>query len=211
MRPKHEPIAEGNELSDTRLSVVIPTYYRGRGIDKTLTALLRSDVGGLAPVEIIIVDDGSPVPVKPVVDRFSPSPSFSIRLVSQANAGPAAARNHGFFEASGEIVLFMDDDILSGPDLLKAHCEAHRLQPGTVIHGPCVFAEDNGSARLRRYLNALSPDPDDAIEFVRLRMVASGHLSVEKKMFDDGMGVYRTDLKTPAAEEFELSQRLEDR
>ena len=48
-----------------------------------------------------------------VVERYS-----GVRLITQANAGPAAARNRGVLEAQGTIILFTDDDCVPMPDWL---------------------------------------------------------------------------------------------
>jgi len=50
-----------------------------------------------------------------VVERYS-----AVRLITQANAGPAAARNHGAIEAQGTIILFTDDDCVPMPEWLNA-------------------------------------------------------------------------------------------
>jgi len=50
-----------------------------------------------------------------VVERYS-----GVRLITQANAGPAAARNHGAIEAQGTIILFTDDDCVPMPEWLNA-------------------------------------------------------------------------------------------
>ncbi len=50
-----------------------------------------------------------------VVERYS-----GVRLISQPNAGPAAARNHGALEAQGTILLFTDDDCVPMPEWLNA-------------------------------------------------------------------------------------------
>jgi GT2 family glycosyltransferase len=68
--------------------------------------------------EILVVNDGSTDNTEEVVERYS-----GVRLVTQANAGPAAARNRGALEARGTIILFTDDDCVPMPDWLDAMIE----------------------------------------------------------------------------------------
>jgi GT2 family glycosyltransferase len=93
-------------------SVIIPTYNGASRIAACLEALLGQHAQ--ASFEIIVVDDGSADDTPAVVQRFAPR----VRLIRQANAGPAAARNHGVREASGDVVLFIDDDCIAQPDWL---------------------------------------------------------------------------------------------
>ena len=85
------------------VSVIVPTYNRVDRIGYCLHALRRQDCR--SPFEIIVVDDGSTDDTVQFVSQFS-----GIQVISQENAGPAAARNRGVQAASGEIVLFTDDD-----------------------------------------------------------------------------------------------------
>ena len=69
-------------------------------------------------------------------------PALHFKCVRQENAGPAAARNLGFATSHGDIVIFIDDDILVPSDLVRLHVEAHVLNPGSVIFGGCVPPPD---------------------------------------------------------------------
>ncbi len=195
------------------ISVVVPTYNRCAHLARTLESLLLSDPAGFEEIEIIVVDDGSPEPVAPVVEARVACSPFSLRCLRQPNAGPAAARNTGFRASRGEIVLFVDDDILCPANLVRLHVEAHRRIPGSVIFGRCPYAEPEPMTPFFRYFDSLGHDlgKDATEEFLRVTVVASGQISVERTMFDPNQAVYRDDLATPAAEEFELGLRLHDR
>jgi len=157
-------------------------------------------------VEIIVVDDGSRLPAEGILSTLVAPPPFSLRVLRQENAGPAAARNAGFRTAQGEIVLFLDDDILVPADLVARHLEAHQQWPNAVVCGVCRYSAEPDSP-LRRYINALGAPPAQT-GYLKVDHVASNQLSVERRGFTAAGGLYREDLRTPAAEEFELSYRL---
>jgi len=94
-------------------SIIIPTFNGASRIGHCLDALVKQTAG--RDVEILVVDDGSTDNTANVVGRYS-----AVRLITQANAGPAAARNRGALESQGEILLFTDDDCVPTPDWLEA-------------------------------------------------------------------------------------------
>ena len=192
----------------SNVSVVVPTYNRGEALGPVLDRLLASDRYGLGEIEIVVVDDGSPAPAAPVVRSREAPPGFMLKCVRQENAGPAAARNRGFAAAHGDIVLFIDDDILVPPELIRLHVQAHQLHPGAVIFGACVLSTGLGGPVVR-LLESLYGSRLEGPRFERVSIVASGQLSVERRSFPDA--VYASQLRTPAAEEFELSARLRQR
>jgi cellulose synthase/poly-beta-1,6-N-acetylglucosamine synthase-like glycosyltransferase len=97
------------ERPPVRVSIVIPTFNGARRIGRTLEAIQRQTFKGR--VEVIVVDDGSRDETAAVVSAFQ-----GTKLLSQPNRGPAAARNNGARAASGEILLFTDDDCVPQPD-----------------------------------------------------------------------------------------------
>lgn len=87
-----------------QISVIVPAFNAESTIDRCLRALARQTVPQES-YEIIVVDDGS---LDETCARVQANDG--VRLLTQAHAGPAAARNLGVQHARGEIVLFTDSD-----------------------------------------------------------------------------------------------------
>ena len=114
--------------SNPLVSVVIPAYNAERYLGEAIESVLGQTY---APVETIVVDDGSGD------DTAAVARSYEVELIVQQNAGPAAARNRGFAACRGAIVAFHDADDLMTPDKLS-------VQVGELLADPaigCVLAE----------------------------------------------------------------------
>jgi glycosyltransferase involved in cell wall biosynthesis len=100
-------------MKDTPLvSVVIPTYNRGSVICRTIDNVLSQTYPS---IELIIVDDGSTDDTQLRLRAYGDR----IRVISQPNSGPAAARNRGIEAARGEFVALQDSDDLWVPTKLE--------------------------------------------------------------------------------------------
>ena len=88
-------------------SVIIPAYGRPQLLAKCLDALAAQQYAR-DRFEIIVVDDGSPGSLEPVVEAFQNK--ITIVYHWQPNRGPAAARNAGAARAQGQYLAFTDDD-----------------------------------------------------------------------------------------------------
>ena len=113
-------------MSIPMVSVVVPMYnaapYTG--------AALESILGQTWPaLEIIIVDDGSTDDSAAIAARYA---GGRLRLVQQANAGAASARNHGMSLAQGYYIQFFDADDRMTPDKIARQVEALTATPGKV-------------------------------------------------------------------------------
>jgi len=107
-----------------RLSVLVPTFDRPGLLRSCLASLADQDA---APdeFEIVVVDDGSGPAVAREVDRARERATNLVGVRLPENSGPATARNRAVAESSGRVVLFVDDDVVATPSLVRRHLEHH--------------------------------------------------------------------------------------
>ena len=106
------------------ISVVIPTYNRWPILEKCLVALEHQTPSGeIEGYEVVLVDDGStdgtPDRLRQEADRFP-----HVRLFEQAHGGPAEGRNRGVDQARGDVIVFIDSDLVVMPGFLASHARA---------------------------------------------------------------------------------------
>jgi GT2 family glycosyltransferase len=124
--PSPSPAKTEAKLTTWVASIIIPTYNRPERLRNCLSAIVASDYPA-HDFEVIVVDDGSHLPIEPVILGFQDR--LNLTIIRQANAGPATARNTGIAAATGEFVVFTDDDCVPKPDwlrLLVQHLQENR-------------------------------------------------------------------------------------
>ncbi|WP_259644997.1 glycosyltransferase family A protein [Pseudomonas cichorii] len=135
-------------MPEPLISVVIPAYNYAlllpRAIDSVL-AQLADDV------ELVIVNDGSTDDTRRVLDDYQARHETGMTVVHQANAGAAAARNHGVRLARGRYALMLDADDELLPDALALLRQAVTDNPeaGLVLGGQ-VSVYPDGRERVRQ-------------------------------------------------------------
>lgn len=95
-----------------QVAVIIPTYNRADAVCRAIESVL---VQTYPRVEIIVVDDGSTDDTRSRLRQFG----GKIRVIWKQNSGPAAARNTGVRESTGEVIAFLDSDDLYLPTKLE--------------------------------------------------------------------------------------------
>jgi succinoglycan biosynthesis protein ExoW len=106
----------------TKVAVVIPYFQRRSGIlRRALSSVLRQRLLPGAEVNVIVVDDGSPVPAGPEADGLSFASPFHLTIIEEQNGGVASARNTALnsIDASTTYVAFLDSDDIWGEDHLR--------------------------------------------------------------------------------------------
>ena len=123
-----------------QLSVVIPVRGRSRPLRDCLAALGRQP--GAPPFEVIVVDDGSPHALDAATLRHQfGDPRAALRLVRQPPSGTSAARNRGIQEAQGQLLVFIDSDVLPREDFLRALAASAALYPDAVAFQAALGGE----------------------------------------------------------------------
>jgi GT2 family glycosyltransferase/peptidoglycan/xylan/chitin deacetylase (PgdA/CDA1 family) len=96
-----------------RFSIVIPTYQRREIVTRSVAALNDQT---FRDFEVVIVDDGSSDGTAEALRALEVN--FPLTVISRPNEGASVARNVGAAAASGEYLVFLDDDMEADPEML---------------------------------------------------------------------------------------------
>lgn len=136
-----------------RVSVVIPTYNRRDRLKRVLAAL-EQQCYALDRFEVVVVSDGSTDGTHTYLEELTTP--LDLQVVVQPNRGVAAARNQGVAQAQGEMILFLDDDVVPAPTLITEHMQIHAGQEhNVVVLGPMLSPPDFAMSPWVRYEQAM--------------------------------------------------------
>ena len=120
-------------------SVVVPTYNR-LGRLRHVIAALEQQAYPSDSYEVIVISDGSTDGTDGYLETLRST--MRLRWFTDANRGPAAARNAGIQKAVGEFIVFIDDDVVPEPQLLEEHARSHQeAGRDVVVLGPLLTPE----------------------------------------------------------------------
>jgi glycosyltransferase EpsJ len=156
-----------------QISVVTPVYNAEKFLDRCVLSVLQQTY---PRIELILVNDGSTDGSEEICRRYALEDG-RVKVISQPNKGPAAARNAGLRQAAGDFVFFLDaDDFISidALEILVAHYHQHH--PDLVMGNFSKLVNDNerirqnvifrvGEEPFRDPIKKLSPN--DILAYVR--------------------------------------------
>ncbi|MEX6689782.1 glycosyltransferase family A protein [Danxiaibacter flavus] len=119
-------------MSEVKVSVVVPTYKRAPLLSKCLQALINQDFDR-NDYEVIVVTDGEDEEACNLVQTFSLTNTFLHCISPKEKGGPAAARNIGWKNAQGELIVFTDDDCIPSSGFVSEYWAAYNLAAASVV------------------------------------------------------------------------------
>jgi glycosyltransferase involved in cell wall biosynthesis len=181
------------------VSVVIPAYNAADTIADTLESLLAQTHRGW---DAIVVDDGSRDATATVVEAFTKRDA-RIRMVRQANAGEAGARNTGIEAARHDWLLFLDSDDWIAPTFLERMTSVLAADPGLdAVHCAYVRVAADGTQVRDDY----EPPSGDMFAVWARRAAFPPLACVVRKVLVDSVG--RFDPTLQKSPDWDLWQRI---
>jgi GT2 family glycosyltransferase len=123
-------MVRGRQIS---ASVIIPSHNRSALLRRVLDALCVQEFPP-GQFEVIVVADGCRDDTMTMLSSYGAP--FSLVSLTAEGVGPAQARNIGAAQAAGPLLVFLDDDVVPERQFLRAHSNAHSLNPGSAVIGP---------------------------------------------------------------------------
>ncbi|QMU27567.1 glycosyltransferase family 2 protein [Adhaeribacter radiodurans] len=190
-----------------KTSIIIPTY---NGANKILNALKSLEKLTRKPDEVIVVVDGSTDGTAEII-RSSDLSLLGFRMIEQANSGRATVRNRGATEAKGDLLVFMDDDIIVPEKWLSAHLEHHiskknsllvgKLEsPKTELAGEFILFENWQNKKWNKDLTHTSEEE----VLLKTPYISANNFSISKDLF---FKLGQFDYRLNDAEDYDLAVR----
>lgn len=187
-------------------SLIIPTYNRPLRLKKCLSSLTNLDYP-LDKLEVVIIDDGSPQLLQPIIDEFRQQ--INLTYFKQKNSGPATARNKGADIAKNKYLVFTDDDCEVDPQWLNSFANILHQYPDAVLGGYTINKLTD---------NIYSQTSQDLVDYLysyynnshqKSKFFTSNNLVISNSIFNQLNG-FDTTFPLAAAEDRELCDRIYD-
>ncbi len=184
------------------VSVVIPSYNRGKTLSRCLDSLVNQSFGNF---EVIVCDDGSTDETREIVYAYCRKLCIFYHWIPNSG-GPARPRNIGIRRARAPYVAFLDSDDWWAPD--KLDVTMHYLATGAdIVYHDLYLVQRPGGLILRRLRarNLLSPVFDDLL--VNGNTLFNSSVVVSKKLLED-IGLITEDPDMRVVEDYDTWLRI---
>ena len=194
-----------NEL---KISCVIPTFNRGKVLVKTLEMLLEQTHRAH---EIIIVDQSTEVPCEVAESLRQWAESGAIQWIRQTEPNASMARNRGALASSGDILLFLDDDIIVERNFIQSYAAAFEDEQVRGVAGQILEGDRETVAEL----DPRASDPEIGWLYCRRNytrpiqgaFVISANMGVRRRDFFEVGGMDERFFRGAYREEGDFAQR----
>jgi glycosyltransferase involved in cell wall biosynthesis len=154
--------------SEIKYSVIIPVYNRPGEVDELLNSLDKQSAHNF---EVIIVEDGSTVPCREVVEMYA-AKGLNVRYFFKENEGRSIARNYGLERANGRVMIFFDSDCVIPADYFSKLDKMSAARPFDAFGGP--DAADSSFTTTQKAINFAMTS------FLTTGGIRGGRVSLEK-------------------------------
>ncbi|MBN2374686.1 glycosyltransferase [bacterium] len=179
-----------------RFSLIIPTCNRPKGISRTIEFIMANT---MKPFETIVVDQSDDDETEAIVKGLQGA-DMCIRYIRDRKKGLSRAKNIGIGSATGDILIFLDDDGYTGKDWLEEMARAFedkRFDAGIVFGRVLpVYEEKNTSWEMPERWRYLLPAYDQGDRLERMAedsLPGGGNTAIPREVFDR-VGGYREEL-----------------
>ena len=185
------------------VSVVIPTYNRLPILKKCLDSLENQIlIDAIKDYEIVIVDDGS---TDGTTDWLKNNIDFfpHLRLFEQSHGGPALGRNLGVEKSNGDVIVFIDSDLVVDKYFLVNHAKTLIKSWSKNFDRKCFTY---GSVINTSNFNNPKSEPFK-IQDLSWAYFATGNVAIDKKVLEKS-GLFDPSFRLYGWEDLELGERL---
>ena len=185
------------------ISVVIPTYNRLPILKKCLSALERQNlINQIEGYEILVIDDGSTDGTISWINK-NHLKFPHVCLFEQSHGGPALARNFGIKKSQGDLIVFIDSDLVVTKNFLSAHAKAltmawaRRGNRNCFTYGQVINTTDFDSPTLEPF----------KLQDNSWAYFATGNVAIDKVLLEKS-GLFDPSFQLYGWEDLELGERL---
>ena len=173
-----------------KLSVITPTFNRRDLLERVLHSL---ELQTWTDFEWVVAVDGSTDGTLVLLEVARKRTGFPLVVLALEQGGQARARNAAIQAATGEVLVFCDDDVIFEPDTLARHAAFHAVYPNDIAVGPVRNATTNqvDFPRVVTFMN-----------FTGMNVSVSRQAVLDTGLFDESFSQY-------GGEDLDLGIRLE--
>jgi len=174
------------------------TYNRGESLATALESVAASHMPDSVDWEVLVVDNNSTDRTRAVVEEFCQRPHSRFRYIFEHQQGKSYALNTGIHEARGEILAFLDDDVIVGANWLQNLTAVFRgndwagaggpVLPNGAFVPPAWLSLEGKYALAPLAIFDLGPQPGELVE-----APFGTNMAFRKEVFEK-VGGFRTDL-----------------